>query len=206
MRRPLWAIVGVALLATTGITGVIVVASPGGEEEVDPAETATTTELSSPTNSAERPTPGSTVTYTDAIYGYSFDYPAAWYLSASKDSGGVTTLYSYDPAATPAEEAGMPVPPDKLKVEFVVLGNPKGSAVDAWIAESRASGGPVEVTSRSAVTVDNTAGIAETGNLAEGPATQYFIPSGRDMYVISKYPSNSLLSKEFAEMLASFKF
>jgi hypothetical protein len=115
-------------------------------------------------------------------------------------------LYSYNPATVLPEDAGRPVPADKLKAEFVVLGNPDGLSLDSWVAQSRESGGPLEVTSRFAVTVDNKSGIAETADLAEGPATQYFIASGTDVYVISKYPSNSLLSKEFEAVLASFKF
>jgi hypothetical protein len=147
-----------------------------------------------------------TLSYTDPTYGYSFEYPASWYLSSSKESGGITSLYSYDPTTLSPEEAVSPLSVNKLKAEFVVLGNPEGLYLDSWIAERRESGGFVEVESRFPVTIGGTAGIAETANLAEGPATQYFIGIGADVYVISMYPSDSLLLKEFHAVLTSFKF
>jgi len=216
MIRPLWGLVGVALLGTAGVAGTVIVASSGGEEEIvqqvetataSPAATATPALSESP---APSPTPastqGETITYTDPTYGYSFDYPATWYLSPAKGDGGVTTLYSYDPATVPPEDAGKPVAADKLKAEFLVLGNSEGLSTDAWIARNREGGGPVEVTSRSAVSVDNADGIAETANLAEGSAVQYFIPHGENMYVIANYPADSLLSSEFDAVLSTFKF
>src|SRR2546425_13168512 len=83
MIKPIWAAVGgVALLGTAGAVGVIV-ASPGGQEElVQRVDTATATAIASPAASgtpvpspASAPsstplsTPGETFTYTDPTYG-----------------------------------------------------------------------------------------------------------------------------------------
>jgi len=68
--KPLWAIAGVALLGIAGIAGTIVVASPGGEEElVQQVETATPTPGASPSTSASptfspSPTPSAAGTPT----------------------------------------------------------------------------------------------------------------------------------------------
>lgn len=205
--RPLWAVAGVALLGTAGVAGALVASSGGEEEVVQQVGTATATAagVTPSPNASSTPasTPAETLTYTDPTYGYSFEYPATWYLS-SAELGGVTTLSSYDSATLPSEDAVKPIPADKLKAEFLVLGNPNGLSTDAWIEQNREAGGPVEITSRSAFTLDNREGIVETAILAEGSATQYFIPSDGNMYLIAKYPTDSLLSEQFDAVLSTF--
>lgn len=93
--KPLWALAGIAVLGTAGIVGAIVIASPGGEEEVavqNPQTTspgpptATTSPATSPTAVATpssaataEPSPDAVPsdweTYTDAALGFSLRYP-----------------------------------------------------------------------------------------------------------------------------------
>ncbi len=208
-----------AAVAVAGIaagTGAgIYFALPGGEEEIarqvqtaTPTPVVTGTPGASPSPVASA-TPASTpgpLTYTDPTYGYSFDYPATWYLSAPKDNGGPVVLYSYDPAKIPPEEAGMPVPPDKLKVEILVFANPQNLSLDAWVAEDRQRGAPVKVVSRSSLTLDSIPGISETIKTDGGSATQYFFSEAGRIYVMNAYPAVSALSATFDATLASFHF
>src|SRR3990170_2539879 len=73
---------------------------PGGAGGL-PAEPTVTLATPAPTTA---PVPEDWPTYTDPTYGYTFDYPATWYLFPPKDSGGAVILYSYDPASIPPEE------------------------------------------------------------------------------------------------------
>ena len=203
MNRPLLGFAG--LIAAGGVAGGVYVALPGGGEEevLQSVPTATAAATEAPTVA---PTTAVTLTYTDPTYGYSFQYPAKWVLSPAKE-GSVVTLYSYDPSTVAPEAAGMPVPADKLKVEFKVQDNPEGLSLEAWIADRRASGAPVVVATRSAITVDDTDGIVETVEGAEGGfSQQQFFLTGRNVYVVVMYPADSLLSTEFAAILTSLTF
>jgi len=202
-------------LAAGGAGAYFWLTSGGSEQEVvaQPTPTATTAPTVTPTaepTPTPEPSPGvpaDWLTYTDAVLGFSLRYPPDWHLSPAKGGGELTALYSYDPTRVPPEQAGMPVSRDKLKAEILVLDNPEGLSMEAWIRRDRERGAPVLISSRSAITVDNTSGIAETVELGEGgSAVQYFFPKGADVYVIVKYPADSLLSRDFATILGSFRF
>jgi hypothetical protein len=89
MNKSFWALAGIALLGTAGVSGLLV-ASSGGEEEVaQQVETATPVETigSTPTSTATatspapipdaspQPIPADWLTYTNPILGLSFPYP-----------------------------------------------------------------------------------------------------------------------------------
>ncbi len=117
------------LVAAAGVAGAVYVAIPGGGEEevLQDLPSAIVTESGTQTLQGSA-TAGRTATatesadkvldYTDPLYGYMFQYPATWLVSIEGQKGGSVTLYSYDPATIPPEQAGMPVPKDKLKAAF----------------------------------------------------------------------------------------
>jgi hypothetical protein len=144
--------------------------------------------------------------YPDTEFGFSFRYPPEWFLSAPAVAGGTVSLYSYDLASVRPEDAGRPVPPDRLKVEIVALSNPDDLALESWIEQQREKGAPVQVESSDFVEVGGVAGIRETIDPAGSSATQYFIPKDGKVHLLNKYPSDSALSGEFEEVLASFEF
>lgn len=107
--KPLWALTGLALLGTAGVAGTLIVASPGGEEEVvQQVETATptaaaTSAIISPTTSpiasatpihtaAETPPATATAdvppdwqTYADPSGSFTLRYPPNWFLDPDSD-------------------------------------------------------------------------------------------------------------------------
>jgi hypothetical protein len=75
--RPLWVLPGIALLGTAAITGVVLVASSGGEEEVvQQVVTATPSpEASETATSTASPVPRSGESRASLPGGYEFSYP-----------------------------------------------------------------------------------------------------------------------------------
>jgi hypothetical protein len=115
VRRPFWAIAGVALLGTAGVAGVVIVASPGGEEEVAPAAQATATTGSTFTpvpSSAPSPTQSTTTvpTVTPALTkgslpgGYEFSYPSSWSQVILSDSPYLAKFFLTEPPKSAGEE------------------------------------------------------------------------------------------------------
>jgi len=235
MMKPLWAgVAGVALLGAVGATAVVV-AGTGGEEEVAPAVQATATSTvsatqgpsPSPTDPATAsPTaavspappstpvssPADTLTYSDPTYGYSFDYPYTWYLSPPKDNGGLVILYSYNLANVPPEEAGMPVPKDKIKAIFWVAEG-VNTPVEQWLAEGRAQASaeqnlpPPSVISQSQAVVSGRQGLAEVIESDGIQSNSYYIPlgSGR-VFVVNGIPADSQVWPQFLPVLDSVRF
>jgi len=103
LNKPFWALAGVALLGTIGISGVVIVASSGGEEEAVQQVQTATAPAPSPTHSAspaatETAAPTSTPsvpedwpTYSDPAGLFTIRYPATWFQSA-----GQAQFSSYD--------------------------------------------------------------------------------------------------------------
>ncbi len=220
MNKPFWALAGVALLGTIGISGVVIVASSGGEEEaVQQVETATATAsqaasgtpVPSPSRaSSSTPvsTPGETLTYNDSTYGYSFDYPRTWHLTPPKDTSAVLYLYSYDVASVPPEEAGMPVPKDKLKVLFFVTEG-VDKPLREWLEEQRNDAGqpPLTVVSSADITVAEKEGVVEVTEADGVQIIAYYLVIGGDrVLTISGVPADSELWPQFQEVLATLRF
>jgi hypothetical protein len=224
MNRPLLAFAG---LMAAGATAVgVYVAAPGGGEEEAVQQIATPTSSSTPASSAPVPssstkasptsstvpTPAATLTYTDPTYGYSFEYPATWYLVPPKDPGGLVYLYSYSLASVKPEDAGKPVPIDQLKVIFWVA---KGvdKPVDQWLAEE-AEKAAVEqnlptpiVVSQAPVTLGGRPGLTQVTEADGVKDASYYIPiGGGQVFVINAGPADSLVWPLFDPVLASLQF
>ncbi len=224
MIKPIWAAVGgVTLLGVAGGIGVFVASSGGDEEVVQQVETVTPSASAAPsaTQSASpaasetaaptpRPTQGETLTYTDPTYGYSFDYLEAWFVVPPKDAGGLVYLYSYDLASVPAEDAGKPVPMDKLKVIFRVVQG-VDEPVQEWLASqdsiSQSQGLPVVVISQTAVVVGGNDAMVRVTEAEGVQSTSYFIPFGNgNLLVIGAVPANSALWPQFLIVISSLRF
>jgi hypothetical protein len=194
--------------------GVFLGSCADGEEELAPMRTGASptpdaTEASTITPSPTRPpsTPvGPTFRYTDPTYGYSFDYPASWYLSTPKETGGDLVLRSYDPTTVPP--IGGPVPKDKLKVLIWVAEGVNKPLAD-WLSEGKNSPGQVSppvVLSQSTVTLGGKTGLVEFIESEGARSAGYFIPlGGGRVFVINAIPSGSELWLDFERVLASIK-
>ena len=217
MSKPLWALVGIALLGTAGVAGAIVVASTGGEEEVvQQVQTGTPTAIVTGTPTATTPTPvvtlpspklGATLNYTDPTFGYSFDYPSTWYLSPPLQAGSDVTLQNYDPAT--AKGIGGPLPNDKLKAIFYVAQG-VDKPLEHWISEARNDPGqppPPTVLSTADITLGGKTGLTEIiEDEGERDATYYLALGGGRVLVIGVGPVDSLVWADFVQILASLHF
>lgn len=158
------------------------------------------------------PTPGGTLTYTDAVYGYSFDYPASWYLSPPDDKSGSPILYSYSLASIPSEQAGMPVPKDRLKATFWVAEG-VDQPLDQWLAEGRAQASAQQglpaptVISQSQAVLDGRQGLTEITQSDSVTTLSYYISLGGErVFVVNAQPSDSDVLAEFQVVIASIRF
>lgn len=169
-----------------------------------PNVTVTTTAAPSAV-SAVAPTSTATLTYTDPTYGYSFQYPASWYLSPAKDGGSVVTLYSYDPSTTSPEEQ---IPKDKLKA-IVRVAEGIDKPIRQWPADSRNGSGqpPVVVLSTSDPTLGDRPGVAEVVDDGGGHEAGYYIEMGASrLLMIGAGPADSQAWPGFETVLASLTF
>jgi len=214
-------VAGVALLGIAGGAGLLI-ASSGGEEEVaQQVQTASPSASAAPSPPTSSPSPAPqptssqapTLKYVDPTYGYSFEYPANWYLSPAKENGGQIILYSYDLASIPPEEAGTPVPKDKLKALFwIAEGIDK--PLDQWLAEERTKASteqnmpPPTVVSQGPATLGGKEGIVEETIDSEGiKHKSYYIDlGGGRVFVTNAVPSDSEIWLEFDKVLATVRF
>ena len=221
MIKPLWAIAGASLLGTAGVAGVLVVTSSGGEEEIvqqvgtatpseTPASTATISATGSPqvtTTPVPSASPVSTLTYTDPTYGYSFEYPADWFLDASPDppgaQGGGPTVATWDVIHGPSPGANL-----SMKVDFSTISNPENLTTDQWVARRRVAEGDTlistEVSSLGGERAVRQEWMLEVHGMR---LTSIAVANGQFMYEIHAFwPPESKLVSRLDEILASFRF
>jgi hypothetical protein len=209
--KPVWIL---ALLGTAGVAGTIVVVSPSGEEEVvQQVETSRPAASGSPipTPSSSPAPPSSTLTYTDPTYGYSFAYPASWELSTQPDPGSVI-LYSYDLASVQPEDAGKPVPPDKLKA-FFWIAEGVDKPLEQWLSDGRAQASaeqnlpPPTVVSQSPAALADKQGLVEEIIESEGVKHRgyYIALGGGRVFVVNTVPADSQVWLEFESVLSSVR-
>jgi hypothetical protein len=169
------------------------------------AATSSPTTRISPT-----PTIVDTLTYSDPTYGYSFEYPASWYLSPAKDNGGSVILYSYDLASIPSGEVGMPVPKSELKATFWIA-EAGSESVQQWITDgdnsAAAQGLPVTIVSQSNTSLAGKQGIARATQADQTTDQSYYIPiGGGRIFVINATPADSDVWPQFSTVLATLQF
>ena len=144
LNKPLLALAGIALLGTAGVTGAIV-ASSGGEQEVQQISTTTASPSTSAspepslTPSPNSPTPSPSVTpastpdaegfalytyqATAAVPSFSFAYPGNWFLAGGNNPEGsspsVTIILTpWDPKTAPGHGG---IPTNSLKVDIYAV-------------------------------------------------------------------------------------
>jgi hypothetical protein len=216
IAAPLAAVV----LAEAGAGAYFAVANTGSGEEVPAAQlpsTPTLTPTPAPIQDAT-PTPAPTatptptaaptdwLTYTDATYGYSFDYPPTWYLEPPAKNGGDVILYSYDPAKAKGI-GGIPI--DKLKVFFWVAEG-VDQPLEEWLAEGKTSPGQISppiVLSHYASTLGGKEGLVEAVENEGVKSISYYIPiGGGRVFVVNAAPADSQVWPEFEPVLDSIQF
>jgi hypothetical protein len=171
---------------------------PGGE---------TTGPLPSQSNApvTATPAPGEWNTYTDAAYGYSFDYPASWYLVPPDKGGKYLTLYSYDPSTG----SGAPISTERLKAFFWVAEGVY-QPIEEWLDEGNDSPGqitPPTIVSREDVTLAGQPGIAEVVELDGVQSVGYYVSLGSGLvFAVDAIPADSDVWPAFEEVLASIRF
>ena len=92
--------------------------------------------------------PGSN-SYSNKAYGFSFEYPAAWYVEDGGIAGSVLTFSNYDPVTAPGK-GGFPAGDNKIQV---------GLSASDIVSESSASDFPQKIRS---VTHPMIAGVTAT--------------------------------------------
>ena len=212
----LW-VAGVAVLATAGVAGALVVGSSGGDEDALPAVQVTATEsattsytptasalaVSSPTVAA---TSGETTTYTDPTYGYSLEYPSTWRISTEDLETGVI-LYSYDAASAVGD--GRPVPPDKLKAFFWVAEGVH-KPLEQWLAEGDNSPGQIAPPTLLSQTETLLGGKQALVRVIESEGLKYisyYVPLGADrVFVVNGGHPDSQVWPQFVPVLDSIRF
>jgi hypothetical protein len=171
---------------------------------VTPKATVTTTVAASPVSSTT-PNSTGTLTYTDATYGYSFQYPASWYISPAKDGGSVVTLYSYDPSTVSPEEQ---IPKDKLKA-IIRVAEGVDKPIRQWLADLRNGSGqpPVVVVSSSDTTLGGRPGVAEVVDDGATREAGYYIDMGFGrILIMGAGPVDSQAWPGFETVLTTLKF
>lgn len=185
----------------------------GGEEEqlTDGTAAPTATQAASATAVAT-PTASSTPstawkTFTNTKYGYSLQYPAGWLVNPNLSGIDPTTsnyvaFYNHEPPETGSEK---PLPPDKLKIEIVVLENPQRLALDAWVADFTAQQ-PSEPTVLSSEPLSLGGTVAIRQVLSVGPFEFFtvFIGHGDRIYNVNGPQTNSALLPAYNQMLTTF--
>jgi len=173
-------------------------ATPTGTAPASGTPTSTATAVPSPT-------PSGTLTYTDAAYGYSFDYPAGWVLRPPQSKGGDAILYSYDPATG----GPGPVPPDKLKAfSWVAQGVDK--PLQDWLYEQDHSPGeisPPTVLSETDVTLGARYALRRVTESQGDQSISYYVPlAGNQIFVINANAPNQDVWAQFELVLNSLQF
>lgn len=215
MRR-LWILPVLGLITVLGFacsdSGDDLPAAVGTTTSTASATPSTKTAAPSPTEpvSSVTPTSTATLTYTDPAYGYSFQYPASWYLSPAKDNGGSVILYSYDLASIPSGEVGMPVPKSELKATFWIA-EAGSESVQQWITDgdnsAAAQGLPVTIVSQSNTSLAGKQGIARATQADQTTDQSYYVPiGGGRIFVINATPADSDVWPQFSTVLATLQF
>ena len=98
------------------------------------ASTVPTATAVSATESAPTQTPDLPQTYTNAIIGYSFNYPSGWNVTDfGVEDGKTIYLFSYDPASVPqGKNSG--VPDGETKIDFTAPLPEKFASLDDFTA------------------------------------------------------------------------
>lgn len=186
-----------------------------GENNDTPTVTASPTPSSSATLTGSptatmptTPLPTGTLNYRDPTYGYTFEYPATWYVYPDTLNPGSLILYSYDLASVAGD--GRPVPKDKLKVFFWVAEG-VDKPIPEWLEEGHNGPGqitPPSVVSQTPTTLGGKQGLNEVVEVEdEGIHTSYYIPIGDErVFVVNAYPGDSIVWPEFETVLASIRF
>ncbi len=123
-----------------------------------------------------------TSAYADPKLGFTFDYPARWYVN---DAGSVISLTSYDTSAAPGA-GGVPVGEAKIDIAFSEPGRNQG--LEAMAAEARvqanAAGGGVLWEQRWELTEGVPAVRLQITGLFGQVAALYTVIGGRSIRVI----------------------
>ena len=127
------------LLALTLIALIALTAACSNDgDDVQPSQSpsltgrSATPSASPPTTPTPSPVPSGTLTFTHPAYGYSFEYPASWFLFAPPVPSGATsssvTVATWDSRYPP------PSGDDNLiKIDIETLENSGHASVDQWV-------------------------------------------------------------------------
>lgn len=151
-----------------------------------------------------------TMTYTDPDYGYSFEYPASWFLSPQHDVSHHVNLDSYDPARARARSG---IPRDKLRVIFWVADGVDKPIAD-WLTDGRNNPGqpppPTDITDTD-TTLGGRDGIFEVVQMNDGEDSalhkSYYIAMWQSrLFVVNAVPGDSYLWPQLEPVLGSVRF
>lgn len=126
------------------------------------------------------------------------------YPTPQRGVEGIAQIYSYDREKGPAR--GGAVPPDRIKIEIVVLDNQSKLNAEQWLAqEHRVDPGWV-VKSQQAVVVDKVLGLRVEESKGPFSGIAVLLPREAKMYEILATPPDTQHLDSFNMILNTFKF
>lgn len=154
------------------------------------------------------PVPTGMVRYTHPTYGYSFEYPAAWFLNApplpSETIGSSVTLTQWDPHTGPSQGTQLDY---YLKIDVGTIINSDNVSTEQWVAQKGIPEG-VTLLSSEAASIGGEPATRQERILADGtPLTVIFVARDDFIYEVSAYhDSESATLLIFDQFVDSFRF
>jgi hypothetical protein len=148
-------------------------------------------------------------TFTNTAYGYSFEYPAGWLINPydARDAGTSDLVHLHNVMPPETGSGGRP-PPDRLKIEFLVLENPGQLSVEQWVSESnaRAPSAPTIVSSAQISSAGGLTGIQQVWRVESyGDFYTVYFAHSENVYIINGPQSDSLFLKQYRQVIDSFR-
>lgn len=146
------------------------------------------------------PVPSGQTVYADPFDHYSITYPANWFIHASSQAGGTTSISNYDLLAWK---------PDRWKLDVIPRPNPQNLTARQWAdretASSRPSGCAVTVLSDTTVMVGGETGFKRHESECRGAGIGIFVPHNGRMFVMGATDQPEF-QPTLTSMLASIVF
>ena len=212
-------IVRVSAMLIAGLP--VLFAASCGTDKDDPSVTGTATETASAAGATTdvTPAPSSTPTstsdwktFTNTDYGFSFQYPAGWYLDVHGSHRDTTMDYiAISNYPTRPSEVATPAA-DLSWMELYVVPNPAGLSLGDWVTQFHAMPGePTDrVASSQDITVAGRAGIEQT--VVEGyapvavPAYEHYFALTKEVLVASGPAAESPWLPTYKQIVNSLVF
>ena len=213
----LWILPVLGLIAALGFA-----CGNSGDDKPQSVTTATPTASAASFTATTTPIAASSATpipttvwkrFTNTDYGFSFQYPAGWYLDVHGSHPDTTMDYMAIYSFVPQQASSDPTPPpDAVKVELYIIDNPDGLALPDWIRHQDALTGSVAtVVTSGDRTLDGHVGTERVVTYAPGegsgkPSGEAYFIAGTSVLGIDGPAADSPGVQVYQEVLNSLVF